>query len=340
MRIRLGDPAIKTLTIVFAVSGIALALRALFQSGEGTTDELARSGPFTAWIVLASIFLVAFLDMIVTGLHHLREGVADIPAWKSRTYLYVYWVFAFAVLGLLRIGGRGGPQIGLPGWDLVTLVLLVYGALAAYPEVVRVWALHEALNARRHRIEALPPPARTGGDRDPAWPDRSVGIKFADWKVGGDVGARDDRVTELDEHMRLLLFARAQIVRVLTRLMILVVAAVILSGALRAAVVPDHVPASDFPAEGVLVYGAFFTGVLAVVVVPLMVSWRRTALLLAERVHPRRFDCTAEDLAARDRMLAMLNVNGSIFTFPVTFTALLAPLLTSLVSLWVPQLGA
>ena len=88
-----------------------------------------------------------------------------------------------------------------------------------------------------------------------------------------------------------------------------------------------------------LVYGAFFTVVLSLVVLPLMMSWRRTATMLLHHAYPRSVVSSADDTAAKDRLLAALDLNGSLFRSPVALSSLAAPLVTSFLAVFIPQIG-
>ena len=140
--------------------------------------------------------------------------------------------------------------------------------------------------------------------------------------------------------MALLLDIRKLIAAAVGRLLILVLGAVLLSGALRAALVPRFLSEDEFPASAVLIYGAFFTVMLSLAVLPLMRAWRQTATMLLDQAYPVRVATRADDAAARDRMAQRLNIDGALFTSPVTLTSLLAPLVTSFLAVFIPQIGS
>jgi hypothetical protein len=219
---------------------------------------------------------------------------------------------AFVTLAVvaLRIGGSGGPPVGIQYWSAISLGLLLLGAAAAGPWVVSVWAFHGLLSQHRARIRGLP--AAGSKPEEPSQPDRL---------------------------MAQLLEIRAGMSAAVGHLLILVLAAVLLSGVLRVALVPAFISEGAFPSSAVLIYGAFFTVMLSAAVLPLMLAWRQTATMLLDQAYPLRVASTAEESAARERMSKALNIDGSLFTSPVTISSLLAPLVTSLLAIFVPQIG-
>ena len=62
--------------------------------------------------------------------------------------------------------------------------------------------------------------------------------------------------------------------------------------------------------------------------------------MLLDQAYPVRVATSADDAAARDRMAQRLNIDGALFTSPVTLTSLLAPLVTSFLAVFIPQIGS
>ena len=88
-----------------------------------------------------------------------------------------------------------------------------------------------------------------------------------------------------------------------------------------------------------LAYGAFFTVMLSLAVLPLMLAWRQTATMLLDQAYPVRVLSTADNAAAKTRLSEALDLNGSLFRSPVTLSSLLAPLVTSFLAVFIPELG-
>lgn len=86
--------------------------------------------------------------------------------------------------------------------------------------------------------------------------------------------------------IRLAVDARAQTKRFLGLAGAAVGLAVLASGALQRAVVPQFIDETKFPASAVLLYGAFFTTILTVVYLPAHLSLRRLCADLREMWYP------------------------------------------------------
>jgi hypothetical protein len=303
----LRNPAGVSLTFVACTGLVALLLRWVTQQGVDTRQDLVDSAPFQAWVAFAAIAIIAFADMFIAGIRELSRDELHNVSPTLTFYSSYFVVFAGAVLAILRFGGHGGPEIPIDHWSAITLTLLVCGVIGAAPWIVAVWSTHSALHHAHEKVNALrPAPGRQTHD-------------------------------DLNVELRTLLMYRALIVKAVSRLLTIVLAAVLLSGALRAAVVPKYVPEKEFPTYTILIYGAFFTVALGAAVVPLLVRWRENAKQLVEAAYPPAVDDANGE--ARNSMLQALNINGSLFTFPVTLSALLAPLITSLLSVYIPQLS-
>ncbi|WP_159083778.1 hypothetical protein [Nocardioides terrigena] len=305
-----SNPALTS--IAFAVGALAawLVLFGVTRAGADTDKAFVDSAPFQTWVGVAALASVAFIDTLVAGIRELHDERLRASEPSAKAYVGLYLLFAAIVVVTLLGGGRGGPEVPIEHWRFIALALLLLGAAGAGPWIVLVWASHALLSRYRAEIPSLHAPASDA---------RSV--------------------ADLDGMMERLLDIRSDIAAAVGRLLALVLSAVLLSGALRAALVPDPLSEAEFPASAVLVYGAFFTVVLSLVVLPLMMSWRRTATMLLNRAYPRSVAITADDAAAKDRLLAVLDLNGSLFRSPIALTSLAAPLVTSFLAVFIPQIG-
>ena len=278
--------------------------------GASTDDELVTSGAFRAWIAVAAFASVAFVDTLLAGIRELGSQRLSSSQLSLRDYAWFYVGFAVVAVGALALFGRGGPPVDVQVFPVIARALLLLGAAAAGPWVISVWVLHGVLSQHRAVIATLP----TAQDAET------------------DTSA-------LDHELIVLLDVRKGIVAAVVRLLVLVLGATLLSGTLHAAVVPRFIPEAEFPPTAVLAYGAFFTVMLSLAVVPLMLSWRQTARALLDRAYPPAVVTSEEDAAARERVTQTLDLHGSLFTFPLTIGGLLAPLATSVLSVAIPQLG-
>jgi hypothetical protein len=121
-----------------------------------------------------------------------------------------------------------------------------------------------------------------------------------------------------------------------------VVVAIVTAGALRAAFL-SYAPgrADDFPASNVLLYGALFAVLQTAIGLPLVVSWRARARELVERAYPLPIDGQPTEgwLGDRRRMETLLHLNVSLLRNPLAALSVLAPLATSALAVFIPQLG-
>ena len=307
---RRSNPALTSIAVVVATVLAWLVLVVVTRAGDSTDETFVESASFQTWVGVAALAVVAFVDTLVAGIRELRDERLRSSRPSSRTYVGLYLLFAAIVVATLLAGGRGGPRVPVEYWRWIALALLLLGVAGAGPWIVLVWASHSLLSRYRTEIPDLPAPATE---------------------------AR--AVADLDHMMERLLDIRSDIAAAVGRLLVLVLGAVLLSGALRDALVPKPVSEEEFPPSAVLLYGAFFTVVLALVVLPLMMSWRRTATMLLHQAYPRSVAISADHAAAKDRLLAVLDLNGSLFRSPVALSSLAAPLVTSFLAAFIPQIG-
>ncbi|WP_110006823.1 hypothetical protein [Geodermatophilus normandii] len=136
------------------------------------------------------------------------------------------------------------------------------------------------------------------------------------------------------------------LVRCLTVFAVLVVISLVPTGALRALWLAQRGDtdrlADQFPASDVLLYGAFFTVVLAAITLPVVAAWRTEARRLVAHVYPVT---TVEDLTddwdkGRKRLEEVLHLDKGILRNPLTAFTVFTPLLTSVLAGFVPGLAA
>jgi hypothetical protein len=137
--------------------------------------------------------------------------------------------------------------------------------------------------------------------------------------------------------------ARTRILRFLSIAGAVIGLAVLAAGALRKAAVPRFVPDDTFPQEGVMMYGAFFTGLLLLVYAPAHVAVRRFGARVRDHYFPLLGMPTPDSDAFKgwlDRRAALesllqLNVSPSQQLQASLF--ILAPLLSAVITTLVPK---
>jgi hypothetical protein len=321
------NPALTSIAFALGTLAAWCVLHTATGAGADTDDTFVETPQFQAWVAIAAIAAVAFVDTFLAGARELRDerlrGSRSTPEspGSSRSavaYAGLYLLFAGIIVAILIAGGRGGPDVPVAYWRVVGPALLLLGVAGAGPWVVLVWASHSLLSQYRDQLANLPRPATS------TYPE-----------PGGDGRS----TAAMDELMNGLFAIRGDIAATVGRLLVLITGAVLLSGALRTALVPDEMSATEFPAAAVLVYGAFFTVALSLAVIPLMLSWRRTAVQLVDHAYPRSVSATADHMAARDRLVTVLDLDGSLFRSPIAVSTIAAPLITSLLAVVIPELG-
>ncbi len=137
---------------------------------------------------------------------------------------------------------------------------------------------------------------------------------------------------------------RAQMRRLLGAAGTIIGLAVLAAGALQRAVVPDFVSAVDYPPSAVLLYGAFFTGLLLVVYLPAHLSLRRFCLDIRDSYYPpARMPAPtdpgfADWLDGRNRLDTVTGVNLGVGQQLQASLFILAPLISAVLGALVPKL--
>lgn len=335
-RVELAHAAVVTLVFVASTLAAFAFLSWLTNRGGPELDkDFVGTATFRTWTAVAAISVVVFFDSMLAGAYALAgrpqppaepEGLrARLRAWlpelkgdlgatwaRSWRYALAYVGFAGLVVTVLLTAGKGGPDVPVQGWAPLARSLLGLGALAAGPWVILVWMTHDKMTRTRKDIVSLP--------------------SFGHGSVSPGPVA-----DTLDEQLGALIEDRRTIYTAVTRLIVLVLAALFMSGALRAALITWQ-PSSDvLPASAVLLYGAFFAGVLGLAVIPLLRAWRNTAKVFIDRVVPPSVATTAEADSARARLVSLLDLNGSLFRSPIALSSVLAPVATSLLAVFIPK---
>jgi hypothetical protein len=137
--------------------------------------------------------------------------------------------------------------------------------------------------------------------------------------------------------------ARSQILRFLGVAGAVIGLAVLAAGALRKAAVPRFVPDDRFPAEAVLLYGAFFTGLLLLVYVPAHLALRRLGAKIRHHYYPLSQMPAPDDdafkgwLDKRTNLETVLQLNVTPSQQLLASLFILAPLISAVLTSLVPR---
>lgn len=137
--------------------------------------------------------------------------------------------------------------------------------------------------------------------------------------------------------------ARSQILRFLSAAGAVIGLAVLAAGALRNATVPRFVRDDSFPPQGVLLYGAFFTGLLLLVYVPAHVALRKLGGKIREHYFPVSQMPAPDDdafkgwLDKRTNLETLLQLNVTPSQQLLASLFILAPLLSAVLTSLAPK---
>lgn len=160
--------------------------------------------------------------------------------------------------------------------------------------------------------------------------------------VQRQVSDRENGWVDKDD-MPATLAARSQILRFLSVAGAVIGMAVLAAGALRKATVPGYVLDREFPQEGILLYGAFFTGLLLLVYVPAHLALKRLGVQIRDRYFPLS-EMPAPDsdsfkgwLDKRTTLEAVLQLNVTPSQQLLASLFILAPLISAVITSLVPR---
>lgn len=138
--------------------------------------------------------------------------------------------------------------------------------------------------------------------------------------------------------------ARAQMRRLLGAAGAIIGLAVLAAGALQRAVVPEFVSADEYPPSAVVLYGAFFTGLLLLVYLPAHLSLRRYCYDIRDSFYPPQQMPAPTDpgfttwLEGRSRLDGLTQVNVGVGQQLQASLFILAPLISAVLGALVPEL--
>ena len=199
------------------------------------------------------------------------------------------------------------------------------GLFCATPWVAMTWLCHKAVHpywVEPHRLRSALQDTRT--------PTRGV-------------GATDDDIAALQQIWD-------QIVGIALAFATLVAISLIPTGALRNLWLSQDVHGDKatkrvqdaFTSTDVLLYGAMWALVVALVVIPLVASWRSTAQSVVDAAYPPNATTAADTgaQAIRGSLEGMLNLSSGILRNPLTVLTIATPLVTAAVAAFVPEIGS
>jgi hypothetical protein len=218
-------------------------------------------------------------------------------------------VLAVSVIAYLLVGGAvltmltgHGPAGTLETVPLVMRPLYAVAEVAGAPAVIGLWLVH----ARLHQVDHL---LRQ-------WPERSDGV------------------------LAELLTSRTDLGRCLAGLSLIASTGLINTAALRKAHLAHGLQPEQFPSAFVLLYGAAVTAIVALIYVPAFLAWRERATNLINTVYAVPADArpSEEWTSGRARLSELVGVDATVAKTLTAAFGILAPLATSLLSIYIPGL--
>lgn len=318
---------------VLTTGSLAAVVVAVGLLGYGASDGSAASARFVTrvewltWVVLAGFAVATFAVVLVLGLGAVIRpapgwGLAGTPPRRRYGYLGAAVLLVLALTAVLLFGSEPSPAVAsLPVEHMVlrTRSVVVAGFVSVIPWLTLVWLAHRECAELKESTHGLAPvdAAAPAGEQQQA------------------VDAGRPTVDQLRRLWRLMTAC-------VTAAAIAVVIAILTAGALRTAFTA-YAPgrAGEFPGSTVLLFGALFAVLQAAIGLPLIISWRARARDLVEHLYPFRLGGARADTETADRVRleALLHLDVALLRNPLAALGILAPLVTSVLAVFVPGLA-
>ncbi|MFL5800021.1 MAG: hypothetical protein ACJ77A_19090 [Actinomycetota bacterium] len=298
--------------------------------------------------------------------------------WENPVWILLIGLGGFLVgVGILLVGFWASDRsrefvgtIGFSVWAAVVGVQTAYWALVAGPlwaDLATVW--REDAPARRAVVTLtmalavilLIPPvialtAHSHRALSPLWGHTVktmvltvvggsavglpalAGIAIVQHQVGRGARAAVDK-----DDVAAALRARARILRFLSVAGAVIGLAILAAGALRRASVPRYLSESEFPQEAVMLYGAFFTGVLLLVYAPAHLALRQFGTRIRDHYFPPEMmpAPSSDDLRGwldkRSALEGLLQLDVTASQQLQASLFILAPLLSAVITTLAPK---
>jgi hypothetical protein len=310
------SPASKTIGTVVLATVILLGLR-WFVRHNATNPRFADA--MTVWLALATAMLTIWLALLWRGIATIRA----LPrpwrrgrAWWGRN-LVAYVLLALAAVFLLtQLQGTNVLPVPIHGWRSLIAALAVVGLAAAAPWVLLIWLAHEQALRLRRLTEQIQP--------------ANVSDEWSTSHLDGQaIATAVTNALDVWKVFHACVLALAALLSMTA----------LLNSALRLALIDAAiVRPEDFPPAAVLAYGLIAAVLLAVALLPLLLTYRSEATRLVEYATgaPVTGVPSQSWLDARTRLQVRLNVEANLLRQVSTAFSLLAPLVTAALAVVVP----
>ena len=282
--------------------GIAVA-----RVGAGETPQsaaFAKTPGFSVWSAITGfeVALWAICWTKATGIGH--EVRSRLP--KASTWPFIAVIVA--LVAALRFALLLYPTVRTPvyGMPVRQAILQLIGILAAGPALFGMWRIQAWLRSPAAEI-----------------PSPLANVRPLSGRLISDT-----------------VFVRETLNRLLLILSLMIGAVVFATGSLRSALIAAGSMPSRFPATSVLLFGALFTAMLALLFTPVYVDLREFQRRIRDFISRVPSDGIPPEswYLERERLSALLQVDSSALEAIRSATLLLGPFFTALVTLFVHDL--
>jgi hypothetical protein len=327
-------PVLSSYLLLVATVALAIVLRS--DTGNAVAEDALDLGPtkvggteWQVWIATVSVGLAIAFVLAVHGIVRLaripsqwpgRAGVGRRTVWLHSGAALVWVIGLGGAVGALVHQDREWPMD--MEWRLVAVA--AFGLLCATPWVAMTWLCHKSVH--------------------PYWVEpHLLRSELQDARISTrGLTATDDDIAALQQIW-------SQIVGIALAFATLVAISLVPTGALRNLWLSQEVQGKtatqqlqdSFTSTDVLLYGAMWALVAALVVIPLVASWRSTAQSVVDAAYPPNATTAADEAAkgTRDSLEAMLNLSSGILRNPLTVLTIATPLVTAALAAFVPEIG-
>jgi hypothetical protein len=317
-------PAQSFVFLIVAAAALLLLKRGVSGAYLSHPEDLhattVGSGQWRTWIGVAALGQATAIALVILGCVRLKRCQSTLRIKSTITvvaHTMLAAVFVFGVAGFAFLIAHDPRVWPVPHMGLRLGFVASVGIVCAFPWVALTWLVHQVTRPYWAKVDADPAPSL------PTPPDGP------------------------EEKLELLTNVWENITVVALAFAVLVGIAIIPSGALRnlwlsqqgGSATTDKLEAA-FPAGDVLAYGAFFGLLVAVLVIPLVASWRAAARSVVDAICPLNADTAGskEAMEKRAHLEAMLHLDVGLFRNPLTLLSIFTPLLTATVAAFLPNL--
>jgi uncharacterized membrane protein len=310
------------LAIVGFLVGLGIAHLAEAENG----SKFTSTSQFKVWSAMTGAFVavaVVIFPYSVAILRRLRSRFPKDANWPRLIAVYT----AFMGLTILVTVVFGSPDTSLvANYDTPRSLFLIIGLVAGAPSIMGIWLIESALARVKDRIEE----AKEAKAKE-AREAKETTTQKPETRAGPEAQILSD-----------LMLARTKLLALLLAFGSLIGVAVLATGALRQAVLAVKTSdgkAAEYPIEYVLIFGLFYSALLAIIYVPAYFRLQDRSRDYIELVFPlpAKGHYTDEEYKDRDNLGKMLHIDASLQETFQTGLAIIGPLLATLVSVLLPK---